>query len=82
MISITFSQPGDFEAYSAAESWCKEHGVSHGSMQGGDPIGLKYGHYSIAKWRNLSGEDRVLLDGTMTGNKLHGPVRIDIKEKA
>lgn len=75
-----FTQKGDFAAYYAACDWCKKNGVSYGSMQRDDPIGLMRGDYDIAKWRNLSAKDKAELDGVMTGDKRNGPVVIDMKD--
>lgn len=74
-MKITFDQTGDFKAAEAAEQWCKEHGISVGTMQGVSPRGLKRGDHLIAKWRNLDQYDIRSLDGTMTGDMRHGPVQ-------
>ncbi len=78
---ITFTQEGDFQAYYAACAWCNENGYSHGSMARDMPIGLVKGDWIIAKWRNLSLEERQQLGGTMTciGSFREGPVHIVIK---
>ncbi|CAE7860163.1 unnamed protein product [Symbiodinium microadriaticum] len=68
MIEKTFTGEKDWEAVRAAEAWCEENGISVGTMQGGSPRGLKRGVYHIHKWRNLSRDDRNLLDGTMEGD--------------
>jgi hypothetical protein len=81
-LKITFDQTGDFAAYNAACRWCNENGISYGSMQGPDPIGLLRGNYAIAKWRNLSTKEREQLDGTITGDKRNGPVYLELKEKS
>lgn len=71
-----FDEAGDFSACNAAEKWCKENGVSVGSMQRGDPRGLIRGDVSIAKWRNLRQADKDALDGQMTGDMRNGPVTV------
>jgi hypothetical protein len=81
-IEIVFDQKGDFEAINAARQWCTDHNVSVGSMQRDDPMGLLYGDYDIQKWRNLSKQEIKELDGTITGDKRNGPVKIQIKDLA
>lgn len=76
----TFDQKGAFAAVDAAEAWCKENGVSVGTMQHNAPRGLKRGDCVIAKWRNLDKADRKELDGTMIGDFRNGPVFIDIRD--
>lgn len=80
-IRKTFTGDRAFEASDAAEKWCKENLISCGRMQGPDPRGLLYGDYDIAKWRNLSAQDRRELHGTMTGDMRNGPITIDICER-
>jgi hypothetical protein len=74
----TFDQKGDFAACYAAESWLHESGYSAGSMQRGAPRGIMRGDVLIAKWRNLSPQDRAALDGQMTGDMRNGPVTVEI----
>ena len=73
-------QKGDFAAYYAACDWCKKNGVSYGSMQRDDPIGLMRGDCDISKWRNMTKKEQDSLDGQMTGDKRNGPVIIEIKD--
>lgn len=83
MIKITFDQKGDFVAMGEAQKWCDLRGISVGSMAREMPIGIKVGNYSIAKWYNLSEEDKKLLDGTITGeSKRSGPIVLEISEEA
>ncbi len=77
-MEVIFDQKGDFVAIRAAEQWCRDNGYSYGSMQRDDPIGLMKGDYSIAKWRNLSANEIKQLDGTITGDKRNGAVKITI----
>lgn len=79
---LTFTEQGTFAAVSAAEAWCRENGISVGSMQRGSPRGLMRGDCAISKWRNLSKSDRKMLDGTMTGDMRNGPVVIEISEQS
>ena len=80
MKCLTFTEKGDFVAYYCACGWLKKNGISYGSMQRGDPIGLKRGDFVIQKWRNLSESDKNNLDGIMTGDKRNGPVVITLYE--
>jgi hypothetical protein len=81
-IKVVFEQKGDFQAVAAAEDWCRERGISVGSMERGNPRGLLRGDFAIAKWRNLSVQERIDLDGAMTGDMRNGPVIIRIKGEA
>jgi hypothetical protein len=74
----TFADAGTFVATRAAEAWCKENGISVGTMQGPDPRGLLVGDFYIAKWRNLSRDERAALHGTITGNGREGPVHVEL----
>lgn len=79
-MKITFDQTEDWKAVDAAEKWCKEQGISVGTMEGRSPRGLMRGVHSIPKWRHLDIEDKKLLDGTMTGDMRNGPVHIELNE--
>lgn len=74
----TFVATEDFAATREAEAWCKARGISVGTMQGPDPRGLLVGDFFIAKWRNLSRDERAALHGTMTGDGRNGPVHINL----
>lgn len=76
-----FDQEGDFNAFYAAQAWCDENGISYGSMQRNDPIGLMRGNYFISKWRYIEKKERDELDGTMTGDMRNGPVIITLKAR-
>lgn len=78
---ITFTQEGDFQAYYAACTWCKENGYSYGSMQAGAPTGILKGSFSIAKWRNLNSSERKALSGTIRGvtSFREAPIHIVLK---
>lgn len=78
MERVIFEQAGEFAAVNAAEAWCRERGISVGAMERGQPRGLFYGDFAIAKWHNLNRADRAALDGRMTGDMRHGPVVIEI----
>jgi hypothetical protein len=78
MLTRTFIETGDFEAYEAAEAMAQSLGLSVGDMQRDEPIGLMHGDYAVMKWRNLSARDRDALHGVITGDKRHGPVRLSL----
>lgn len=80
-MQISFQQTGDFVAVKAAEEWCTKHNFSFGIMQGFAPRGLKHGNYNIMKWRNLTTNDIVGLDGQMKGDMRNGPIIIEIKDE-
>ena len=87
-LTLTLSFPlgesfGDFAALTVAEKKLKEMGISFGSMQRGEPIGLAYGDAYISKWRNL-GSDVQNLDGVMiadSGSFRSGSVTIYLADK-
>jgi hypothetical protein len=62
-----FPAEGTFKAYWAAEERLKDLGYSIGSMCRDEPIGFADGSkYSyIAKWYNISKEDKKKLDGVL-----------------
>jgi hypothetical protein len=78
-IVMTFADVGDFQACYAAERWCAENGYSVGPGCVGSPRGLLRGDWLIAKWRNLTKQERAELDGQMTGDMRSGPVTIRVK---
>lgn len=80
---IEFNQKGTWQAKEAAEAWCQEHGISVGQSSADGPSGLLFGDYGwIAKWRNLTHQERTDLHGTMSGNFREGPVVIYLKDSA
>lgn len=81
-MDIVFEGKKDFEAFYKACDFLKSHGFSVGSMQRDDPIGIRYGDWDIAKWRNLSEDDMSKLDGTIKGNKRKGPLTVHISGAA
>jgi hypothetical protein len=70
----TFNEQDDFAAMRAAEHFLQLAGFSVGSNQRGDPRGVMFGDYDIAKWRNLNTAERKALHGQMTSD--HGTMRI------
>ena len=70
----TFESKEDFGAFREAEEFCRERGFSVGSMQRDEPIGIARGDFYIAKWYNLSAQDKTRLDGVIVGEKRNGPV--------
>lgn len=82
-MQIEFTQKGTFKALCAAESWCRENGISVGQSSATGPTGLLFGKYDwIAKWRNLTPQERADLHGTMDGDFREGPVLINLKDAA
>lgn len=80
---IEFKQTGTWQAKEAAEAWCREHGISVGQSSADGPSGLLFGDYEwIAKWRNLTRQERNDLHGTMDGDFREGPVVITLKDSA
>jgi len=77
---IEFTQQGTFQALYAAQAWCRENGISYGSLCSPFPTGLLFGDYVISKWRNLSKQERDDLHGTMSGEFREGPVIIELKD--
>lgn len=76
---IKFEDTGTFEAYHAAKQWCRDKGYSVGQMCGNEPIGiLKESDMWIAKWKNLSAQEKSELDGIMSGDFRNGPVNVEI----
>ena len=63
--AVEFSASGTFKAFYSAETYIKDLSYSVGSMCMNEPIGFKHGDCYIAKWRNLSKEDREKLDGVI-----------------
>jgi len=54
-----------FSAHYAAQEWLRENGYSYGSTCRNMPIAIKKGDYSIAKWKNLTNEERQDIDGKL-----------------
>lgn len=80
---VEFNQKGTFQALYAAEAWCREHGISVGQSSATGPTGLLFGEYDwIAKWRNLTPQERDEIHGTMDGDFREGPVVINLKDSA
>ena len=80
---VEFSEKGTWAALRAAEAWCRENGISVGQSCATGPSGLLFGDYAwIAKWRNLTQEERADLHGTMSGDFREGPVVIVLKDEA
>lgn len=77
----TFKSDQTFRAYHLAEAFCRERGYSVGRMCGDEPTGIKLGSYDIQKWRNLSFDDRKLMDGVLIGEFREGPVTVLFDKK-
>lgn len=72
-----FSGHAPFEALNAAHWWCRQHNLSYGAHERGEPEGLLFGSWSIAKWRNLTTRQRMALHGEINGGR-EGPVYVVI----
>jgi len=71
----------EFEAYHKAEKWVKDLGYSVGNMCGEEPTALMHGNYEwIAKWKNLTTEERNSVHGVIEGDKRKGPVTVMLFE--
>lgn len=57
-----------FTNCSAAEKFCKEIGLSYGSMSRQEPIAVKRGDVIIPKWDNLYCESKPTLDGVLVSD--------------
>lgn len=80
---IEFKKEGTFESLYAATAWCKEHGLTVGQSSATGPSGLLFGDYGwIAKWYNLTPQERKDLHGTMSGDFRDGPVIITLNDSA
>lgn len=80
---IEFDQKGTFAALNAAEAWCRDNGISVGRSSATGPTALLFGKYDwIAKWRNLTENERKALHGIMTGDFREGPVIIELDDAA
>ncbi|HWW46574.1 MAG TPA: hypothetical protein VNZ94_01890 [Xanthobacteraceae bacterium] len=66
----------DFSACSEAEELARRCGFAVGRTQAGAPRGLMHGYAYVAKWRNLTLQDRAQLHGVMFGDMRRGPVMI------
>lgn len=85
MITKTFDhiEGDDFSAYTAAEKWCREQGYSVGSMQRGAPTLVFYGDCDVAKFRNISAQERKAAIGKIEGiggRFRGGPVTVTLKQ--
>jgi hypothetical protein len=77
-----FNVDGTFESYYSASAWAKENGYEEGSMDGHNPIALMKGYDYIAKWHNISREERQLVHGVMISDYFREkPVTILIFEQ-
>ncbi|SNT16196.1 hypothetical protein SAMN06295912_15031 [Sphingomonas laterariae] len=71
---------GDFVALRSAERLLASAGFSLASGCRAQPTGLMFGDWEIAKWRNLSPQERDALHGVMTGDRRNGPLKITLTD--
>jgi len=75
---VVYDDTEDFKAFRKAEQFAKANGMIVGSMARGMPIGLAdenvYGY--VAKWYNMTSEERKDLLGVIMGDKRNGPVTV------
>lgn len=72
---------GDFAALRSAEKLLASAGFSMAPGCARQPTGLMFGDYAIAKWRNLSTQQRAGLHGVMTGDRREGPLKITLTDR-
>lgn len=82
MSTITFTNPGTFEAMRAAEAWLDARGFSIGPSQVDGPRAIWHGDCAISKWRNLSAKEKRDAHAIMEGELREGPVRIVMRAGA
>lgn len=80
--AFVFEASADFGAMRAAEHFLIERGFSYGRNERGSPRAILFGAHHIAKWRQLSDDERSALDGRMTGDMRKGPVTVTISRAA
>jgi len=69
-----------FYALRKAEAFLQKFGYSYGSLCGDEPCGIMLGEVTIAKWENLTEDERSAVDGMMTSNDFrNGSVKVTIK---
>lgn len=78
----TFSVPGTFQSYYAADKWLKENGYESGSMCRDMPIAITKGEYNLPeKYKNMTTADKKAVNGWITSNDFReGSVTIEIFE--
>lgn len=70
----------EFYALRKAEAFLEKFGYSYGSLCGDEPCGILLGKVTIAKWKNLTEDERGAVDGLMTSDDFrNGSVKITIK---
>ncbi len=80
MIQREFNEVGDFRAYDACRHWLESLGFSVGSMQRDAPTAAMFGNYAVAKWRNLSDDERRETHARITSEAgfRSGPVKVTL----
>lgn len=72
--------PGDdFSAFYAAVVFLEARGFTVGPGSIGNPCGIMYGRdWQIAKWKNLTAQEKAQLHGALSGDRRRGPVTVAI----
>lgn len=68
----------DFSALEQAQFWLNARDFSFGSPCVGSPIGVMFGRWIVAKWRNLTSREIAGLHGEISGDFRTGPVTVAI----
>ena len=58
-----------FGALYKAEEWLRENGYSVGSMCIGGPQAIVKGDVCVAKWRNLTADEKATVDGILEAGR-------------
>lgn len=79
--SVDFNSELAFRAYTKACEFARSLGMSVGSLQSSAPTALIRGDVLVAKWRDLSRDERAQLDGVIVGDKRNGPVTVHYRSQ-
>jgi hypothetical protein len=73
---MTFTSPVEWGAKNDAESWLTHQGFSIAPSCASGTRGVMLGKMKIAKWRNLTADERARLHGRLDGDTRRGPLRL------
>lgn len=79
--SLDFNSELAFGAYTKACEFARSIGMSVGALQASGPTALVRGDALVAKWRNLSSDERARIDGVIVGDKRNGPVTVHYRSE-